>query len=312
MPILKKILLLVNPLIEQRLVVSGAEQVFRNAGVDVQTLRTLPDHRAVDQLRQALPNGYDSIIVCGGDGTIFDAVQAVAGTSTPIGLIPFGTGNVVAQNLRIPSDTIQAANSMLSARLRRIALGRITCAATGDPQRSWYFVFSAGLGMHASLMEASKAWGKRTIGAAAYFAAGAQLLLSGQVVPFEMETTDIQGHIETSICCEAIAARVPKLNRWRPAGDLEAASMRIFSVPGNSRLAVVRAFYHALLYRSTSFVRKGAAQQGEFVRAVFRPIPNYEYLSPVQVQADGEVLGHSTAIIESTEQTVTFLEPASV
>jgi diacylglycerol kinase (ATP) len=312
MPTIKKILLLLNPLIEQRLNVSGAEQVFRNAGVDVHKLRTLPDHATVGEVRQALPNGYDAIIVCGGDGTIFDAVQAVAGTSTPIGLIPFGTGNVVAQNLRIPADALQAANGILNARPRRIALGRITCAAKDDPPQSWYFVFSAGLGMHASLMEASKAWGKRTIGAAAYFAAGTQLLLTGRIVPFEMETTDIHGGVDTRICCEAIAARVPELNRWRPAGEMDAASIRIFSVPGNSRLALARAFYHALLYRSTEFARKGAAHQGEFVRAVFRPLPTYEYFSPVQIQADGEVLGHSTAIIESTDATVIFLEPESV
>lgn len=310
MSLLKKILLLVNPLIEKRLDLSGAEQVFRNAGVDVHRLRTLPDHATVDKLREALPSGYDAIIVCGGDGTIFDAVQAVAATETPIGLIPFGTGNVVAQNLRISPEALQAASSILNARPRRIALGRITCAFTRDAQRSWYFVFSAGLGMHASLMESSKAWGKRTIGAAAYFAAGTQLLFSGSIVPFEMETTDIHGSVETRICCEAIAARVPELNRWHPAGDLESASIRIFSVPGNSRVALARAIYHALLYRSTEFARKGAAEHGEFVRAVFRPLPSWEYSTPVQIQADGEVLGHSTAIIETTDATVTFLEPA--
>lgn len=312
MPIMKKVLLLVNPLIEQRLSLSGAEQVFRNAGAEVHKLRTLPDHASVDQLRSALPNGYDAVIVCGGDGTIFDAVQAVVVTSTPIGLIPFGTGNVVAQNLRISTDALQAANSILNARPRRVALGRITCALTGEVQRSWYFVFSAGLGMHASLMEASKAWGKRTIGAAAYFAAGTQLLFTGRIVPFEMETTDLQRRVETSICCEAIAARVPELNRWRPAGDMEATSIRIFSVPGHSRLALARAIYHGILYRSAELARNGAVQQGEFMSAVFRPLPNYKYHSPIQVQADGEVLGHSTAIVESTDATVTFLEPEQV
>jgi len=235
-------------------------------------------------------------------------VQAVAGTATPIGLIPFGTGNVLAQNLRISTDALQAANSTLNARPRRIALGRITCADKDDPPRSWYFVFSAGLGVHASLMEASHAWGKRSIGAAAYFAAGTQLLFSASIVPFEMETTDLQGRVEKTICCEAIATRVPELNRWRPAGDLNAASIRIFSVSGRSRLDLARAFSHAILYRSAE--RAGAAQQGDFVRAVFRPLSAYKHLAPVQIQADGEVLGHSTAIIETTDATVTFLEPA--
>ncbi len=313
MPLMKKILLLVNPLIEKRrarsLDLSQAEQVFRNAGVDVHKVLTRPNHGAIDQLRAALADGYDAIIACGGDGTIFDAVQAAAGTATPIGLIPFGTGNVVAQNLRISSDAIQAANSMLSARPRRIALGRITCASASGPSRSWYFVFSAGLGMHALLLETSKAWGKHALGAASYFAAGTQLLFSGRIVPFEMETTDIHGGVETRICCEALAARVPELNRWRPGADMEATSIRIFFVPGSKRLALARAFYHGILDPSTGFARKGAAQQGDFVRAVFRPLPAYKHLAPVQIQADGEVLGHSAAIIESTDATVTFLQP---
>lgn len=312
MPLMKKILLLVNPLIEQRRAASldfaQAEQVFRNAGAEVRKLSTLPDHASVEQIRAALSESYDAVIVCGGDGTIFDAVQAIAGTDTPIGLIPFGTGNVVAQNLRISRDAIQAANSMLTARPRRVALGSVTCAAaSNNPPQSWYFVFSAGLGLHAALMETSKNWGKYSIGPASYFAAGTQLLFNSKIIPFEMETTDISGHVATSICCEAIAVRVPELNRWRPAADMESPSIRIFSVPGDSRLDLARAIAQGVLYRSA---RDGAAQQGDFVRAVFRPLPAYKHLPPVQIQADGEVLGHSTAIIESTDSTVTLLQPA--
>jgi diacylglycerol kinase (ATP) len=311
MPLLQKILLVVNPLIEKRRAgtpnLSQAEQVFRNAGAEVHRLHTLPHHASIDKIREALPNNYDAVIVCGGDGTIFDAVQAVAGTATPIGLIPFGTGNVVGQNLRISKDAILAANSMLTARPRRIALGRITCATANHLPQSWYFVFSAGFGLHASLMETSKAWGKHSIGAASYFAAGTHLLFNSRLIPFEMETTDLHGRVATSVCCEAIAVRVPELNRWRPAADMEAPFLRIFSVPGLSRFHLARAFAHAILQRSAE--REGAAQHGDFVRAVFRPLPAYKHLPPVQIQADGEVLGHSAAIIESADQTVAFLQP---
>ena len=81
--------------------------------------------------------------------------------------------------------------------------------------------------------------------------------------------------------------------------------------PDIRALDLARAIYHALLYRSTEFARKGAARARR-VRARRLPSPpqSINTLTPVQIQADGEVLGHSTAIIETTDATVTFLEPA--
>jgi diacylglycerol kinase (ATP) len=317
---IRKVLLLINPLIEQRprrkRDLLCVQQAFRSAGVRVHTKESLPDHAAGGLVRSLGPQ-FDAVVVCGGDGTIFDAVQGAVGTAIPIGIVPFGTGNVLAQNLRIPLDPAEAVAMLLRSRYRRVPLGRITCAYPGKPRRSWYFLFTAGLGMHASLLGASAGWGKHTIGQAAYYAAGIDLLLRGRILPFEMETTDAHGCIETRVCCEAIGVRVGDLNRWRPGGDLDRDSIRIVAIEGTSRTALARASYLAIVRRTTGVSARdasaatpnGSALSGDFVRAVFRPIAGYAYPAPVEVQADGEVLGTSSATIEITSECVTMLSP---
>ena len=77
-------------------------RVFREAGVDVEVLETGANRAAGAKAKRAVEQGVDAIIVCGGDGTVFDALQGVAGSEVPLGIIPFGTGNILAQNLNTP------------------------------------------------------------------------------------------------------------------------------------------------------------------------------------------------------------------
>lgn len=315
-PAMKKVLLLYNPLIERRprrrRDFALVKTAFAAAGIHAEVLATAPDHGAAAQVRSALGCGIDAVMVCGGDGTVFDVVQGAVGTSMPVGVLPFGTGNVLAQNLRIPLHSEAAVRALLRSCPRTVPLGRVTCAPAGGAERSWYFLFSAGLGMHASLLGASVAWGKHRIGRAAYYAAGIDLLLRGQLSPFQMETTDREGSVKVSDCCEAIGVRVSELNRWRPGGDLDSESIRIVAVPGDSRADLARASYHAIVHRGAGLAgehRPGAAIVGDYVRAVFRPLEGYKYTAPIPVQADGELLGASSATLEMTQDRVTLLQP---
>src|ERR1700761_7683308 len=116
---MRKILLLINPLLQRtssrRKAIASATTTFREAGVEVDNLETRPNRAAGLQAKQALAKNYDAIVVCGGDGTIFDVIQGMAGSSVPLGVIPFGTGNVLAQNLKVPTDSVAAARSILAS-----------------------------------------------------------------------------------------------------------------------------------------------------------------------------------------------------
>lgn len=314
---MKRILLLVNPLFDQRpdrhrdLV--QVIKALQAAGVDVTALETLPNHVISPRVQEVLESEPDAVLVCGGDGTIFDTVQSLVGTEIPLGVVPFGTGNILAQNLKLPRKPLAAVEMLLNAKLRRVPLGRLTCGPTAEQQSTWYFTVAAGLGLHASLMSASKTWGKRIGGQAAYYAAGMDILLRHHIQPFHAEMTTVDGQVYHRDCCEAIAVRVAELNRWRPRGSLDRPWLRLVTVGGTSRGALARATWDAIATPARE--RQDIPPEGDapsylnVVRAVFRPIEGHAYRSPVQIEADGEVLGVSTATMEMSDQTLMLLSP---
>ena len=98
---------------------------LKEAGFEVQEL--VGDHAAdaLDLARQAVADGVESLVVCGGDGMVHLAVQAVAGTGTNLGIIPGGTGNDVARYFDIPrNDPQAAADIVVGSRVRSVDLAR--------------------------------------------------------------------------------------------------------------------------------------------------------------------------------------------
>ena len=326
-----KILLLVNPVFEKhknrdlpRIV-----QTFQQAGIELELSETKPERGAGEQARQAIAAGFDRIVVCGGDGTVFDVLQGMAGSSVPLGIIPFGTGNVLAQNLRIPRDPVAAARWIMAARPRSIALGKITrCAA--EEKQQWFFAMTAGMGVHAALMTAAQRSKKNMGGRAAYFAAGLQLLFHHPLEPFHLTITLTTGEVIERNACEAIAVRVAALNIWRPGGGFDLPFLRLATVESGpmqngslhqgirngSRWQLARATFEGLFLSAGSRERKqranAPARYEDASRIVCRALPGFTYTSPLAVQADGEVLDASCAVIEMAGVNLQMLSaPAS-
>jgi diacylglycerol kinase (ATP) len=310
---MRKILLFVNPVLQRtgarRRDMARIGSAFREAGVVVDVMETGEKRAAGPEAKQAIAQDYDAIVVCGGDGTIFDVIQGMAGSSVAMGIIPFGTGNVMAQNLRVPRDPVAAVHWILRSRPLPVPLGRITCCAPGG-QQSWLFAMSAGMGVHAALMSEARRSGKDVAGRAAYFVAGGRLLLNHPVQPFDIAITTTSGAVLHQQVCEALAVRVAELNRWRTGGGLAFPFLRLAVVAGNSRLSLARASYQALLGAGGARDRapeRGAATYHDVVRVVCRPIPNRKYQPAIAVQADGEVLGAECATIEMAGPNICLL-----
>jgi diacylglycerol kinase (ATP) len=301
---MKKILLFVNPVLpqtrERRRDIGRVSSVFREAGAAIDVMETGENRAAGPKAKRAVAEGYDAIVVCGGDGTIFDVIQGMAGSGVALGIIPFGTGNVLAQNLKIPRNPVAAARWILRSHPIPVPLGRITCCAP-EGQRSWLFAMAAGMGVHAALMSEARRSGKDVTGRAAYFVAGSRLLLNHPVQPFDIAITTTSGAVMHQQVCEALALRVAELNRWRPGGGLAFPFLRLATVAGDSRLRLARASYQALFCCGGARDRAqedGAANYQDVVRIICRPIPHRKYKPAITVEADGEVLGASCAAIE--------------
>lgn len=99
---------------------------FRDAGLIVRNLQGRTPEEALELARQCVAEGVDTVAVLGGDGMVHLAVQALAGTTTRLGVIAAGTGNDVARTLGLPrKDPAAAADVVIAGRSRRIDLAQV-------------------------------------------------------------------------------------------------------------------------------------------------------------------------------------------
>jgi diacylglycerol kinase (ATP) len=131
------------------------------------------------QSRQALESGADAVLAFGGDGTARVVAEALCRTGVPLGLLPAGTGNLLARNLGIPPGRLeQALEIALTGRDRAVDVGRAEIDLSGDdaePVREAFLVM-AGVGFDAEVMAAVDPTLKERVGWFAYVVAGVRRL----------------------------------------------------------------------------------------------------------------------------------------
>jgi diacylglycerol kinase (ATP) len=131
------------------------------------------------QAREAVRGGADVVCAFGGDGTVRVVGTALAGTGVPLGVLPAGTGNLLARNLGLPLDDLSAAIRVaLSGRDMPVDVGRCLLDVTGEDEypRQLSFLVMAGLGFDAAIMAGVEEAMKERLGYLAYVAAGARNL----------------------------------------------------------------------------------------------------------------------------------------
>jgi YegS/Rv2252/BmrU family lipid kinase len=141
----------------------AAVGILRAAGWDTTISVTEHAGHATDVAREAAAQLIDVVVVNGGDGTINEALQGLAGTDTALAVLPGGTANVWAKEARIPKDAAKAMRIVLDGERRRIDLG----VANGR-----HFLLMAGVGLDAAIIPRVNPRLKRRAGALAYILAG--------------------------------------------------------------------------------------------------------------------------------------------
>ncbi len=98
---------------------------LRSVGIGVRSLEGSDPDQALALAHEQVASGVDALVVVGGDGMVNIGVQAVAGTETPLGIIPAGTGNDVARYFDIPrKDPATAAERVIAGEVRTVDLAR--------------------------------------------------------------------------------------------------------------------------------------------------------------------------------------------
>ncbi|MBD3916425.1 YegS/Rv2252/BmrU family lipid kinase [Nocardioides hwasunensis] len=122
---------------------------------------------------QAAVSGADLVMVCGGDGTVREVCAELAGTGIPVGIIPAGTGNLLARNLDIPLYLRSAIDVALNGQDRAIDLVEVG----GDGIEDTHFMVMAGMGFDAAIMEGVNEDIKKKIGWVAYVVSALRSLM---------------------------------------------------------------------------------------------------------------------------------------
>jgi diacylglycerol kinase family enzyme len=145
----KRMLVIVNPYATtvsdrlKNLVVYALQSRYEVEAVDTERR----DH-ATQICREAASEGYDAVVAFGGDGTVNEAANGLVGSDTPLTCLPGGSTNVWCRTLGIPNDVVDATEHLLRLaddfQPRRVDLGLAN---------ERYFVFSAGVGLDASVVE---------------------------------------------------------------------------------------------------------------------------------------------------------------
>src|SRR4051794_4119213 len=115
---------------------------------DVEAVETQARDHATELTREAANDGYDVVVAFGGDGTVNEAANGLAGSATPITCLPGGATNVFARTLGIPNDVVDATEHLLRIaddfHPRRVDTGLVN---------GRHFVFASGVGLDASVVQ---------------------------------------------------------------------------------------------------------------------------------------------------------------
>ncbi|WP_435768995.1 YegS/Rv2252/BmrU family lipid kinase [Nocardioides sp. SYSU DS0651] len=134
---------------------------------------TTVEDSGTGQAEQAAVDGADLVIVCGGDGTVREVCAELAGTGIPVGIVPAGTGNLLARNLDVPLFIRAAIDVALTGQDRAIDMVEVH----GDKIDKTHFMVMAGMGFDAAIMEGVNEDIKKRVGWLAYVLSGLKSLM---------------------------------------------------------------------------------------------------------------------------------------
>ena len=165
----------------------NAEKYLKDSGCQVTRTETKQKADATRLARQAAQEGFDVAVAIGGDGTINEVCNGIAGTDTALGVIPAGTANVYAADVGIPiwlslkpDAVIKGTDIILNGQRRQIDLGRLHL----EDGSHRYFLMWAGIGLDAAISQAKDSTAKslRPLNYAAW-------LVSGLIVAYDFMGT---------------------------------------------------------------------------------------------------------------------------
>jgi diacylglycerol kinase (ATP) len=290
-------------------VVRRALAVLQTAGVEAEALETNAPGAARALVKTAMRNGCDTIIACGGDGTVHEVLQCMVGSEVALGVVPLGTANALAQDLGLGTSPVNAMRMLLDAEPVQVPVGRIFYRDSAGVERSRYFTVAAGIGADALLMARLDAELKRRFGYGLYLFEAFRVWATN---PFPLFRTAFTGGNGAAPRVEEIsqllAVRVRSfggaLGKLAPGATLRSSTLSLMAFKTRSRMRYLR-FLLAVVAGRHRFSNDVELLEAVRVESSTR---NGSH-TRIYVEADGEVLGTLPARMEIAPETLTLLIP---
>ena len=262
------------------------------ANVEVREVITGHPGHARDVLR-AVHEVWDAVFVLGGDGTVSEVVGAMAHSGVPVGVLPGGTGNLVASALGVPRNITSAVRALLTGERRTFDLGRLPDGR--------YFTFAAGVGVDVAMVQRTSIGEKRYLGMVSYALTATRAAFRGDMINI---TVDVDG---TLVKARVVLAMVAN------AGSILGGRFTIGPnvKPDDGELDLC-------LYMP-QHPREVFAVFWKLLRRDFTPDPLMQFVrgrsfrlesdAPVPVQADGDIVGETPIEITVAPKAAEFLIP---
>ncbi len=267
-------------------------------------LETTAEDPGLGQTEAALAEGVDLVCAMGGDGTVRAVAQALAGSTTPMGLLPAGTGNLLARNLLLPLFSLDEAVAVATGgRNRHVDVGWITldpvaedepateseeAVVTATSRRA--FLVMAGIGFDAHVMEATSEEFKARVGVAAYFAQGAKHIFR----PRFTTTLVMDGGAPVTCKARTILAG----NCGRLTGGIQLMPDAVVDDGELNVVAITAKGIYGLAGAATHILARKPESHAQLDRWTARTL-EVTVEDPQKVEIDGDVIGEARhALIE--------------
>lgn len=311
---MRRVALIYNPASGQHLDkrsgrIADVVAVLREAGIEVEAIATESPESAGVQAQEAVRQGFDTILACGGDGTVHESLQKLVGGTAALGVIPMGTANALATDLGMPSSAMKAVKALLTAVPERINVGRVFYRNSEGEERSRYFIVAAGIGPDALFLSRLDSGLKQRFGYALYVVEAFRVWATHSFPMFAasfVESGNPTPRVEE--VSQVLAVRIANfgglVNNLAPGAALVNSHLRAIAFKTRSRLHYLR------FLLAVAFGRHKFSNRIELVKAVSVECRSLEgSKARLFVEADGELLGTLPVRIEVVHEALTLLIP---
>lgn len=314
------IAIVVNPTKEEAGAIRAlVEEIADDAGLGERIwLETTVEDPGAGQARQALERGATTVIAAGGDGTVRQVAQVLAGTDVALGIIPLGTGNLLARNLDLPLDSLrQMVMTALTGAAAPIDIGflsaieltpsqeaelanQISESPSSVPGGEHAFAVIAGLGFDANMVGDADSTLKSKVGWMAYVAS-AMKNMWGQRIKATVRAGDGEGFdLEARSIMFANCGRLPGGVVLAPDAEPKSSWLELVVLDTTGGIVGWADLLRRMSLAGVGVTSDALPEAGKIDLRRIRKV-KVHCETPQRVQVDGDVLGYAAEVTARVE-----------